>query len=166
MAGPGAEHLDIGEGDSTIGVTMSVNTTTAPTRRWWQRLFGSASDRPYGLPESWVVVGAGNRTEVAVGPGGVFLLDHRRLRPEELARNAGDLSGRLTAALGQCVTVQGVLVEEAVRPVRADQPNGVTIVTSIIMGPWLKSHPTTFDERQVRTLARAVAGALVTVRTD
>ncbi len=153
-----------GRGVATIGVTMSVQTT-APTRRWWHRLFGSASDQPYGLPETWYVVpGPGVRTEVAVGPGGVFLLDHRRTRPQDLARNAGELSGRLTAALGVCVTVHGVLVEEAVRPVRADQPHGVTIVTSVIMGPWLTSHPGTFDERQVRTLARAVS-AQSTVRT-
>ena len=144
---------------------MSVHTT-APSRRWWQRLFSSSPDTPYGLPETWAVVGTGNRTEVAVGPGGVFLLDHRRVRPDELARNAGDLSGRLTAALGQCVTVQGVLVEEAVRPVRADQPNGVTIVTSVILGPWLTSHPTTYDERQIRTLARTLASARSTVRMD
>lgn len=150
----------------TIGVHMSVHTT-ASSRRWWQRLFGTTSDQPYGLPPAWhVVPGPGAHTEVAVGPGGVFLLDHRRTRPQDLARAAGELSGRLTAALGECVTVHGVLVEEAVRPVRADQPHGVTIVTSIIMGPWLTSHPTTFDERQVRTLARAVSSAQATVRTD
>ena len=153
-----------GRGVATIGVTMSVQTT-APTRRWWHRLFGGASDQPYGLPESWhVVPGPGARTEVAVGPGGVFLLDHRRTRPQDLARHAGELSGRLTAALGVCVTVHGVLVEEAVRPVRADQPHGVTVVTSVILGSWLTSHPGTFDERAVRTLVRSL-GTTSTVRT-
>lgn len=144
---------------------MSVQTT-APPRRWWQRLLGSGPDQPYGLPETWhVVPGPQPRTEVAVGPGGVFLLDHRRTRPRDLARHAGDLSGRLTAALGVCVSVHGVLVEEAVRPVRADQPHGITIVTSVILGPWLTSHPGAWDDRQVRMLARA-ATAQGTGRTN
>lgn len=144
---------------------MSVQTT-APPRRWWHRLLGSGTDQSYGLPETWhVVPGPQPRTEVAVGPGGVFLLDHRRTRPKDLARHAGELSGRLTAALGVCVAAHGVLVEEAVRPVRADQPHGITIVTSVILGPWLTSHPSAWDDRQVRMLARA-ATAQGPVRTS
>ena len=115
---------------------------------------------------AWQVVdGPHPRTEVAVGPPGVFLLDHRRTRARDVARHAGDLSGRLTAALGQCVTVHGVLVEEAVRPVRADQPDGVTVVTSIVLGPWLTSHPPAFDERQLRVLSRTVRSITSGVRT-
>lgn len=99
------------------------------------------------------------RTEVVVGPGGAFLLDHRRTRLTTLARMAGEVSGRLTARLGSCVSVHGVLVEEAQRPVRADQPAGVTIVTSVVLGAWLSSHPRVFDERQVRQLASALRPA-------
>lgn len=140
--------------------------TSSPRTRWWHRLVGTASDRPHGLDDAWQVVeGPHPRTEVAVGPPGVFLLDHRRTRPRDVARHAGDLSGRLTAALGQCVTVHGVIVEEAVRPVRADQPDGVTVVTSIVLGPWLTSHPSAFDERQLRVLSRTVRSITAGVRT-
>ncbi len=68
-------------------------------------------------------------------------------------RAAGSLSGRLTASLGHCVSVHGVLVETAERPVRADQPNGVTVVTEVVLGAWLESHPRAFDDREVRMLA-------------
>lgn len=140
--------------------------TSSPRTRWWHRLVGTTSDQPHGLDDAWQVVdGPHPRTEVAVGPPGVFLLDHRRTRARDVARHAGDLSGRLTAALGQCVTVHGVLVEEAVRPVRADQPDGVTVVTSIVLGPWLTSHPPAFDERQLRVLSRTVRSITSGVRT-
>lgn len=136
---------------------MSAHISAPSARRWLQRLFGAQSDQPYGLSDDWAVIeGPGRRTEVAIGPGGVFLLDHRHTRPRDVARHAGDLSGHLTAALGHCVSVHGVLVEEAERAVRADQPHGVTIVTSIVLGPWLESHPRAFDEREVHKLARAL----------
>ena len=137
---------------------MPADSSEPAPRRWWHRLFGAGpTAQPHGLPDDWHVVdGPAPRTEIAVGPGGVFLLDHRRTRPEQLARDAGALSGRLTAALGHCVTVQGVLVEEADRSVRADQPDGVTVVTSIVVGPWLASHPRAFDDRDIRTMVRAV----------
>lgn len=140
---------------------MSASTSTPTATRWWQRLFGATSQLPHGLSDTWTVVdGPGSRTEVAVGPAGVFLLDHRHTRPHDVARHAGDLSGQLTAALGQCVNVHGVLVEEAVRPVRAEQPDAITIVTSVVLGPWLESHPHAFDEREVRVLVRAVRAAV------
>lgn len=99
------------------------------------------------------------RTEVVVGPGGAFLLDHRRTRLITLARMAGEVSGRLTATLGSCVSVHGVLVEDAERPMRTEQPIGVTIVTTVVLGAWLRSHPPAFDERQVRRLASALRPA-------
>ena len=37
-----------------------------------------------------------------------------------------------------------------------DQPAGVTIVTAVVLGAWLRSHPRVFDERQVRRLAAAL----------
>lgn len=136
---------------------MPAHSSAPASRRWWHRLFGASTTRPYGLPDDWHVAdGPAPRTEVAVGPGGVFLLDRRRTRPDQLAQDAGRLSGRLTAALGHCVTVQGVLVEEVDRAVRADQPDGVTVVTAVVLGPWLASHPRAFDERDIRTLLRAV----------
>lgn len=136
---------------------MPAHRSAPAPRRWWNRLFGAGAHQPHGLPEGWhVVAGPFPGTEVAVGPGGVFLLDHRRTRPAELARHVGDLSGRLTAALGHLVTVHGVLVEEADRAVRAEQPPGVTVVTAVVLGPWLTSHPRAFDDREVRTLARAI----------
>ena len=140
---------------------MPASTTSAPTAiRWWHRFFGGRHDLPHGLSDAWAVVpGPGPRTEVAIGPPGVFLLDHRRTRPRDLARHAGGLSGRLTAALGQCVTVHGVLVEDAVRPVRAEQPDNVTIVTTVVLGPWLESHPAAFDDRDLRVVVRAARGA-------
>lgn len=135
---------------------MAVRTPSS-SRRWWQRLLTSDADQPYGLPDAWVVVpGPLPRTEIVVGPGGAFLLDHRRTRLTALARMAGEVSGRLTARLGSCVSVHGVLVEEAQRPVRVDQPAGVTIVTTVVLGAWLRSHPPAFDERQVRRLAAAL----------
>lgn len=133
---------------------MSVRTSSS-SRRWWQRLLGSDTGQPHGLPDSWVVVdGPAPRTEVAIGPGGAFLLDHRRTSASSVARMAGQISGRLTAQLGSCVIVHGVLVEDAERAVRTDQPAGVTIVTTVVLGAWLSSHPTVFDERQVSRLAR------------
>lgn len=142
-----------------MGWPMAVRT--APPRRWWHRLLGSGEENPHGLTDAWVVApGPAPRTEVAIGPCGAFLLDHRRSRPRDVARMAGDLSGRLTARLGSCVTVHPVLVEEAQRPVRTDQPHEVTIVTGIVLGPWLMSHPTTFDERQVRRLGGALRPAV------
>lgn len=145
---------------------MSVHTSVPSSRRWWHRLFGGSGDQPYGLPDAWTVVdGGAPRTEVAVGPGGVFLLDHRRSRPDDVVRAAGGLSGRLTAALGHCVRVQGVLVETAGRPVRADQPAGVTIVTEVVLGAWLESHPRAFDDREVRMLLGALRPATVAAGT-
>jgi hypothetical protein len=145
---------------------MSVHPSVPGARRWWQRLFPSGDERPHGLSEAWIVLdGPQPRTEVAVGPGGVFLLDFRRSRPRDVARRAGDLSGRLTTALGHCVTVHGVVVEEVERTLRADQPHGVTIVTEVVLGPWLESHPRAYDARDVRTLARA-AGATGSPLTD
>lgn len=136
---------------------MSVHTSSS--RRWWQRLLGSQPDdaQPYGLPDAWTVVhGPAPRTEVAIGPGGTFLLDHRRTPASTVAQMAAELSGRLTAELGTCVNVHGVLVEDAERAVRTDQPAGVTIVTTVVLGAWLTSHASAFDERQVTRLARAV----------
>lgn len=136
---------------------MSGHTSTPTARRWWQRLFSTDGEQPYGLSDEWTVLeGPEPRTEVAVGPGGVFLLDHRRSRPRDVAGHTRELSGRLTAALGQCINAYGVLVEPAERAVRTDQPPGVTIVTSIVLGPWLMSHPRAFDDRDVHMLARAV----------
>lgn len=130
---------------------------TSSSRRWWQRLLGSDADQAYGLPDAWVVVdGPTPRTEVAIGPGGTFLLDHRRTPASSVARMAGKLSAQLTAQLGSCVNVHGVLVEDAERAVRTDQPAGVTIVTSVVLGAWLTSHPPAFDERQVARLTRAL----------
>lgn len=134
--------------------------TPSPSRRWWHRLLGSGDGQAYGLPDSWVVAdGPAPRTEIAVGPGGAFLLDHRRTSPVSVARMAGDVSGRLTARLGACVNVHGVLVEDAQRAVRTDQPAGVTIVTTVVLGAWLSSHPRVFDERQVSQLASALRPA-------
>lgn len=145
---------------------MSAHSSASSSPRWWRRLLGGTGDRPYGLPDGWAVVDGGTpRTEVAVGPGGAFLLDHRRSRPADVVRAAGDLSGRLTAALGHCVRVQGVLVESAERPVRADQPAGVTIVTEVVLGAWLESHPRAFDEREVRVLLGALRPASVSTGT-
>lgn len=140
---------------------MPVRTPSS-SRRWWHRLLGSGDGQPYGLPDSWIVVdGPAPRTEIAIGPGGAFLLDHRRTSPSSVARMAGETSGRLTARLGSCVNVQGVLVEEAQRAVRTDQPAGVTIVTTVVLGAWLHSHPRVFDERQVSQLASALRPAPV-----
>lgn len=146
---------------------MASHRSAPASRRWWHRLFGAGGpDRPYGLPEDWMVVdGPWARTATVAGPGGVFLLDHRRSRPDDVARLAGDLSGRLTTALGRCVSVHGVLVEEAERPVRANQPRNVTVVTSIVLGPWLESHPRAYDPREVRILARALHPSPATVRS-
>lgn len=144
---------------------MAVRTLSS-SRRWWQRLLGSDDEQSYGLSDDWVVVqGPLPRTEVVVGPGGAFLLDHRRTRLTTLARMAGEVSGRLTARLGSCVNVHGVLVEEAQRPVRADQPSGVTIVTAVVLGAWLRSHPRVFDARQVAQLAAALRPTDVTGTT-
>ncbi len=153
---PGASS-SVGRGKTlSNGARMAVRTPSS-SRRWWQRLLASDEEQPYGLTDDWVVVpGPVPRTEVVVGPGGAFLLDHRRTRLTTLARMAGEVSGRLTARLGSCVSVHGVLVEEAQRPVRADQPAGVTIVTAVVLGAWLRSHPRVFDERQVRQLASAL----------
>lgn len=150
----------------SIEANMSAHTSAPASRRWWHRLFGGSGDQPYGLTDGWTVVdGAAPRTEIAVGQGGVFLLDHRRSRPEDVARAAGDLSGRLTASLGHCVRVQGVLVESAERPVRADQPAGVTIVTEVVLGAWLESHPRAFDDREVRMLLGTLRPASVSAGT-
>lgn len=134
--------------------------TSTDTRRWWQRLLGADTGQPYGLPDAWVVVdGPASRTEIAIGPGGAFLLDHRRSSASSVARMAGEVSGRLTAQLATCVVVHGVLVEDAERAVRTDQPAGVTIVTTVVLGAWLASHPRVFDERQVSRLAQALRPA-------
>lgn len=137
---------------------MPAHTSSSSSpRRWWRRLLVRDDGQPYGLPEPWVVVeGPVARTEMVIGPGGAFLLDHRRTSASSVARVAGEVSGRLTAQLGSCVNVHGVLVEDADRGVRTDQPAGVTIVTSVVLGAWLSSHPTVFDERQVSCLARAL----------
>ncbi len=100
-----------------------------------------------------MVDGPAPRTEIAIGPGGAFLLDHRRTSASSVARTAGEVSGRLTAQLASCVNVHGVLVEDAERSVRTDQPAGVTIVTTVVLGAWLDSHPRVFDERQISRLA-------------
>lgn len=140
---------------------MPVRTPSS-TRRWWHRLLGSGDGQPYGLPDSWVLVdGPAPRAEIAIGPGGVFLLEHRRSSPTSVARMAGELSGRLTARLATCVNVHGVLVEDAEWAVRTDQPAGVTIVTTVVLGAWLDSHPKVFDERQVSQLASALRPAPV-----
>lgn len=140
--------------------TPSASPTSA--RRWWQRL-GHALTGPYGLGDDWTVLpGPSAQTEVVLGPGGTFLLDHRRSAPKEVARLAGDLSGHLTASLGTCVTVQPVLVETPDRPVRTEQPAPTTVVTTAVLGAWLRSHPPAWDTRelsQLRGALRSVSGA-------
>lgn len=125
---------------------------------WWRRLTSRHQGQgQYGLSSDWTVVdGPTVGTEFAVGPGGAFLLDRRRVAPRETARIATEFAGHLTARTGTYVTVHPVIVEDNAHHLRTDQPHDATIVTPIVLGNWLASHPTAFDLRQVTALRHAL----------
>lgn len=124
--------------------------STGTVGGWWRRLV-LRHQGPYGLDDGWAVVpGPTASTEFAVGPPGVFLLDHRHVRAAETARTARGCGARLTALLGTCIMVTPVQVDHG-GIVRTHQPEAATVVSEIVLGDWLISHPAAHD---VRTLAR------------
>lgn len=129
--------------------------STGTVGSWWRRLV-LRHQGPYGLDDAWAVVpGPAASTEFAVGPPGVFLLDHRHVRAAESARTARECGAQLTALLGTCVMVTPVQVDHGTT-VRAQQPTAATVVSEVVLGDWLASHPSAHDVRALARLRHAV----------
>ena len=79
---------------------------------------------------------------------------------DRVRAEAARLAGWLTSRMGRPVSVHGVLVVPPTDPQPLDQPMDVTIVSSAVLGAWLRSHPRAWNERELVGLVRAASSGL------